>query len=159
MSLSNCDILHLRMIISTAGIPSTLNRPFIRSSILSFSLAGMRIHRVQSGCASESCLASSFVMNYPSSAYIHPLQLQTTHIKPVPLLLIVASCSSGLVDRCIYSNTHLFDDDDAAADRLGRVIRPAFELSKATDFRAQLLSPLATQPWRNLFFAEADVSY
>ena len=63
MSLKSCETRHFRIIISTAGIPSAVNRPFIRCNIDSFSFAGMRIHLIQSGCASESCLASSFVIN------------------------------------------------------------------------------------------------
>jgi hypothetical protein len=62
ISLSNCDILHFKIIISTAGMPSALNLSFIRSSILSFSFAGISIHLFHSGCASWSCFASSLVM-------------------------------------------------------------------------------------------------
>lgn len=63
ISRKSWDTRHLRIIISTAGMPSAHSRAFILLSICSFSFAGIRIHLFQSGCASASCLASSFVMN------------------------------------------------------------------------------------------------
>jgi len=69
MSLSNCETRHFNIIISTGGMPSAVSRPLIRSSISSFSFAGIRIHLVQLGWASESCLASSLVINFNGQLY------------------------------------------------------------------------------------------
>lgn len=106
MSRSSCDIRHFNIIISTAGMPSATSRPFIRSSIVSFSFAGIRIHLVQSVCASESCLASSLVMNYFLLVLPFSFPFLSTHIKSVPLLLVVARSGAGLMDCCVYPNTH-----------------------------------------------------
>lgn len=107
ISLSSCETRHLRIIISTGGMPSARNRPFILSNICSFSFAGIRIHLFQSVCASASCRASSLVMNSVLLVKRELVHLVSTHVKSVPLLLAVARGGSGLLHGRIYPNTHL----------------------------------------------------
>jgi hypothetical protein len=133
---------------------------FILSSICSFSFAGMRIHLFQSECASASCLASSFVINYCRQISIPSATNLSTYIEPVPLFLAVVCSGSGLLDRRVYSNAHRARTT-CEQQRLLKKASQALESQKAReagDFRAPRSNPpLPPSLGRFLFFGEADV--
>lgn len=142
MSLNSCETRHFKIIISTGGMPSARNRPFILSNICSFSFAGIRIHLFQSVCASASCLASSFVMNFGLSVQKSFGILISTYVESVPLLLAVARGGSGLLHGRIYPNTHLLCacEQQRGLGSVHQALEPR-KTREAGGFRAQRFTP------------------
>lgn len=142
MSLRSCETRHLRMTISTGGMPSACSRSLILLCISSFSFEGIRIHLVQSSCASASCFASSLVINF----FVSPARASTshpaTHVEAIPLLPVMPRSGPGLVDRRIYPYTHVrMSTPSQRPLKKGRGILEPQGARGAREFRAQRSTP------------------